>query len=254
MPRKKPARLPSVEPGIAQRLRAEGHFQSSVDYKHGSLGEPSELSTCLPVFSHDDVQGVSEVFDESLRLPAALGVRHSTDSEGELQVQSVEEIIGLARRQVQARKPWREEIDDAILEKRRQADLQERVDRSHLIILPDNRVRTMDTQLSRRVRAQLLGEEDAGEAQQAPLTRKREEVKANPRRVRNPWYLPPSEWFASKVAKDTAEREGANVHVEVQEIAEDVPRRLTQREKETLPIVEAYRQHMKGSRLPRFLQ
>merc|ERR1719356_546698 len=130
----------------------------------------------------------------------------------------------------------------------------------------------MDAQISRRVRAQLMGEEEVPEPAPLPPQRRPDEGRGGPkgpRRPRNPWYLPPSTWYSSKAAKDVSDGNSGSFPYDSQILGEgssglppsdeadpggDGPHRLTQREKETLQIVEAYKQHMKGSRLPHFLQ
>lgn len=269
MPRKKPQQYPTRVNDVClterARLRSAG-----VDLQSSPLpGEPSELSTCLPAsVSQDEVRSISEVLNRSLDAPLSLGTGPSSATV-EWVVQSKEDILRDAKRCVQERKPWREEVDDASLERRRLSDRQDRVDRGYLIILPDNRVRSMDTQLSRRVRAQLFNEEEVPEAPQlgAPAQRRQEENKPRgPKRMRNPWYLPASSWYANTARKDPGKRESGRFPYDTLLRGEDGPPStapaaedqetagLTQRDKETLQIVEAYRQHMKGSRLPHFLQ
>lgn len=274
MPRKKPQAPKSARGAdifLSERARLDF---ARADLQRSSLlgNEPSDLSTCLPAsISVGDVKSLSEALDRSLDISAALGPGRGDTGENEWDVQSQEEILRTARRCVQEKKPWREEVDDASLERRRQTD---RIDRGYLIILPDNRVRPMDAQLSRRVRAQLLGEEEVPEVPALAAAPRRQEEKKprGPRRMRNPWYLSPGEWFAKNAATDPGKGEvgrfpydqmlrgeapaksGASVVADEQEPSGDGPHRLTQREKETLQIVEAYKQHMKGSRLPHFLQ
>uniref|UniRef100_A0A7S2NHD1 Uncharacterized protein n=1 Tax=Zooxanthella nutricula TaxID=1333877 RepID=A0A7S2NHD1_9DINO len=131
----------------------------------------------------------------------------------------------------------------------------------------------MDTQISRRVRAQLLGEEDVTETAPQPPARAREDGRPKgPRRVRNPWYLPPETWYSKSAATDPGEGRGGGFPYADQilgggqagsgggagkasdegEAGGDRP--LTQRETDSLEIVQAYKQYMKGSRLPHFLQ
>jgi len=237
-------------------------FRESSSLRAGM--EQSEFSTCLPnSISHDDVQSLHEGLDKSLESSSGLG---------NWEVQSKEDILAEVRQHVQAQKPWREELDDDIFEKRRTSERRERMDRGYLIILPDNRVRAMDTMLSKRVRAQLLDEQENTEMTSPSAWHRRpdENKPRGPRRFRNPWYLPPSSWYSNKAAKDDLEGQGGSFPydsqilrgeratgtgaADEQDASGDGPHQLTQREKETLHVVEAYKQHMKGSRLPHFLQ
>jgi len=194
------------------------------------------------------------------------------------EVQSPEDILKEVRRAVLDRRPWHreEDLDDAFLERRRR---NERGDGGFHIILPDNRVRAVEDQLGSRVRAELLGE-DAVEPVAPPLPRRpgrpEDGRPKGPRRHRNPWYLPATHWYDPEAQKDpNAERGGGfpydsqilsggeaePPHVEEQERGGDAGsggdgpvRALTRRDKETLQIIDAYKQYMKGHRLPHFLQ
>lgn len=225
-------------------------------------------------FGSDDAQkpsvaGALDSPQSSLALSTSRRAPHSSrisaenpslrsDASG-WQVQSVEDIIKDARQSVQVRHLQRIELDDAALERRRQSAQEQ--DQSFLIILPDNRVRSIEDHISSRVRALLL-EEDEPEA--APVAPKAAKTAAS-RKARAPWYLPPKTWFSGKVGIDPNEKAsggfpydsvilGISPSTQEQELSTDAPRRLTMRDKESLQIVEAYRHYMKGSRLPHFLQ
>merc|ERR1711920_764325 len=167
-------------------------------------------------------------------------------------------------------------MGDAALERRRQIERQDRIDRGYHIILPDNRVRAMEDQLSRRVRAQLLDEDEGPEPQPPAPPKKSSQdeclAKVGRRKVRNPWYQPANTWY-SKAAKDTGELRGGGFPYDSQILRSDADgnanvnenqdgtgdgRALTNSEKKTLQIVDAYRVYMrdvmKGARLPHFLQ
>jgi len=245
-----------------------------------------------PNAAFDSAQASAQASDLSTTLPSS---RESRRLEGEFSadfqqtsdgddwiVQTPEEIINEVRRSVQARKPWREEIDEEALEEKRKNEKQERVDRGFHIILPDNRVRAMEDQLSRRLRAQLLGEEEDDEAapevstanpQLTAAQRREERARGLRPKARNPWYLPPKIWYSGKVGKDpnqissggfpydaqimgdaAAPKPPHNEEQETRSYDDGVPRQLTKRDKETLQIVEHYKNYMKGQRLPHFLQ
>lgn len=293
MQRKRPVKLPPCGRGGGSQVNNRG---GSVGDSRGHVSDQFDLSTCLPAsISRDEVRSFSEVLDKSLELPLGPFAGSVLGGASEWEVQTKDDILKEVRQHVQAQKPWREEYDDAVFERRRQAERLESADRGCLIILPDNRVRAMDTQISRRVRAQLLGEEEVPEPPSwAAQQRRQEESRPKgPKRVRNPWYLPPHTWFSNKAANDAGEGQTGSFPYDGQilrgeshatttsgttasgrggggggsgagggqaaeegggELGGDGPHRLTQREKETLQIVEAYKQHIKGSRLPHFLQ
>mmetsp|Transcript_22931 Transcript_22931/g.42491 ORF Transcript_22931/g.42491 Transcript_22931/m.42491 type:complete len:294 (+) Transcript_22931:76-957(+) len=227
----------------------------------------SDLSTTLPSSSREEGRTVSRDFAYESRD----GFSATRDSSAEdWQVQSPEEIIRDVKRYVHAMKPWRQELDDSILEKRRYQEKQDRLDRVFHILLPDNRVRAMEDELSTRVRGQILDDEEPKvEPVAAPPPQQRrllEDIKAKGhKKVKNPWYMPAASWHKNTAAENTGDvRETfpyANVILglgeepkskSVDEQAD--PRELTVHQKETLGIVEAYKQYMKGSRLPHFLQ
>mmetsp|Transcript_19040 Transcript_19040/g.38446 ORF Transcript_19040/g.38446 Transcript_19040/m.38446 type:complete len:276 (-) Transcript_19040:101-928(-) len=274
MPKKKPARPSAAASTGSAILGGSASGFASKEYRSNQFDTVG--TTCLPSsISRDDVRGYSDVLDRSMEVPFGPGSSKQGASV-DWQVQSQDEIIKEVRQFVQAQKPWREEFDESVLERRREAERQERVDRGFMIILPDNRVRAIDTHLSARVHAQLLGEEEVPEPAPLPPPRpRRQDDSKKPRtarKFRNPWYLPPSSWFSNNAAHDPGAHQDGSFPYDTQIFrsesasyagggigqsedgeAGDGPHRLTQREKETLQIVEAYKQHMKGSRLPHFL-
>merc|ERR1711908_145503 len=70
-------------------------------------------------------------------------------------VSSPEEVLRDVKKFVRERRPWLQEVDDALLEKRRGEE--RAAGGACFVILPDNRVRCMDDQLDWRIKAQLLG-------------------------------------------------------------------------------------------------
>ncbi|CAK0846508.1 unnamed protein product, partial [Prorocentrum cordatum] len=115
-------------------------------------------------------------------------------------------------------------------------------------------------QLSARVRARLLDQIGSGpsEPPRAPRPpRRRPQADSRPRappKPRTPWYLPPDKWFSKEASGETGEggsvgfpydgRYNARTAALDQDGgAEGGP--PSQREKESLQIVEAYRQYMR---------
>merc|ERR1719413_268132 len=105
----------------------------------------------------EEMRHLSQLVDSSLDMPSIFG-SSGDPSATDWEVQSPEAIIQEVKQRVHERKPWRHELDESVLERRRQNERQGRLERGYHIILPDNRVRAMEDQLSKRVRAQLLGE------------------------------------------------------------------------------------------------
>ena len=146
-----------------------------------------------------------------------------------MQVQSADEIIQEVRTHVFKQKPWRGEYDESVLT-RRASERQEFFDRSFHIILPDNRVRAVEDRLSRRIRAQLLGESDVGGSDASMVNGvgaaatsawgqghsivasarfgESKERPKRPIRPRNPWYLPPNSWHTGAAAGDGVSGDG----------------------------------------------
>jgi len=189
-------------------------------------------------------------------------------------------------------KPLNDGRDDDILQRRRPGE-ENHAGSSYYIVLPENGVPAVEAFLSSRVRAELLNEEFAAEQPlQEPLHSPgrflEDDSRAKQRtRPRNPWYLPPSAWYSGAAPgspssdgragsqlddiagsgreedsedSDSSDDEPGSLSQEEKEESEERrrkkerPRALTQLEKDTLPIVEAYRQSLKGQRLPHFLQ
>lgn len=167
------------------------------------------------------------------------------------QVQSPQEVLQEAKENVRRRRPGEELLDDHQLEL-----LSRPQDKSHRgchIILPDNRVRAMEDQLSARVRARLLDEgKGPMETPRAPRPqRRRPQAESRPRappKPRTPWYLPPTQWFNKEGTGENDEGGGGfpydgRYKAAEQDGAEGGP--LSQKEKDSLQIVEAYKQYMK---------
>lgn len=183
----------------------------------------SDLSTAVPFSS--SLAGTSR---SPLEAEASASLLASSDADWN--VQSAEEIIAEVKRCVQARKPWREEVDEALLMEKRNRERQEGIDGSFQIILPDNGVRSMEDQLSRRLRAQLLGEEDLGPEPplQAP---KQEESKAKAgsrKNRRTPWYLHPKVWFSGEMGKDPSEEDSKGFPYDTQILGEGTAKKKTE--------------------------
>jgi len=342
MPRKKPHELPKLNSTFST---------SRDDLKRASPGYASLSTTHGPdisSLSEEDVRNLSHFVDSSLDMPSIFGAGTESDT-SEWNIQSQAEILEEVKKAVHSRKPWRKELDDSVLEQRQHDERQGRMDRGYHIILPDTRVRTIDDQLSRRVRAQLLGEPLAEQTLTAPQSARArlQDERKNASKFNNPWYMKSRAWFdkqerndasalvkfgadgktyycgrnvgkdilsetdgicgpnngkrslsrdqhtvgtgmsmypqcrsceryqeeMDQAGKDSAEgqggglgfpydahilktegRYGKNVEADYSHLPEDEHRPLTQKEKETLPCVEAYKVFLKGQRLPHFLQ
>lgn len=264
MPRKKRA-----QPVLSQAGSAAVYGSLEPSLQHGADDFLESTTMGLSGMSRDEVQNISHFMDSSLEMPSMFSAG-ATESVDEWQVQSVEAIIQDVKQRVHERKPWRKELDDEVLERRRQNERQGRLDRGYHIILPDNRVRAMEDQLSRRVRAELLGEEvpvETATAVPPANTRRAEASKAKAvRKGGNPWYLPSKSWYSKSATKD-GESQGLGFPYDSQILKTDGlyatacdndlvvakvvdgdgdARPLTQRDKETLQIVDDYRAYMKG--------
>lgn len=290
MPKKKPAvKLPQVDgasprslDGTLDQVGAGDLKQRRVlwdpstlpDDEASTCQEPSEVSTALPAsISREDARNISEALERAVQVPStfAAGVVGLT---GDWEVQSPEEIIHEVQKRVQERTPWSGSFDDSAMEKRRETERKTRLDHACHILLPDNRVRAMEEQLSRRVRAQLLDEEEPPEPapqpthHRTPRGQKKETGKPKKKVVRNPWYLPAKTWYDPKANMDTSEGAGGGFPYDSQSRPEpareeeedagagsdDKPRYLTRKDKESLQSVQAFVSFMKGQRLPYFLQ
>ncbi|CAK8997915.1 unnamed protein product, partial [Durusdinium trenchii] len=80
------------------------------------------------------------------------------------------------------------------------------------IILPDNRVVAVESQLSRRLVDELLGNAPKLQLMVPPERAKSKgdevylgESQKSPRKMRNPWYLPPKVWYSGEMGKDPNE-------------------------------------------------
>lgn len=188
-------------------------------------------------------------------------------SEGrEWDVQVPGEIIREAKQLVLERRCQVDDLDDEATLDRFWLN---QIDEGRMRVrMPNNRMLSADAFLCRSVRDDLHGESsDNGLVQTSPTSRHSPQ---QPRRPRNPWYLPPATWYSEATGRSTAGRHaarssrrsgrisgpansGPNSHRTSPE-HEDRPRALTESDKATLRIVEAYRQSLKGQRLPHFLQ
>ena len=158
----------------------------------------------------------------SSRNPFDADISELLASKDDWSVQEPKQIIQEAKKSVQVRKPWR--IDEAIEVKREAED----ADGGCHIILPNNRVVAVESQLSRRLVDELLGNvpretKKASTAQEDEVdfkvlsakSRRRQapdevylgdESKKSPsRKIRNPWYLPPQLWYSGQMGKDPNE-------------------------------------------------
>eukprot|EP00930_Biecheleria_cincta_P034014 TRINITY_DN23542_c0_g2_i1.p1 TRINITY_DN23542_c0_g2~~TRINITY_DN23542_c0_g2_i1.p1 ORF type:complete len:246 (+),score=48.61 TRINITY_DN23542_c0_g2_i1:59-796(+) len=243
---KKSVKLPGVR-GATPRGR------DFLDSRHSA--DVSDLSTAIPLSS--SLAGTSR---SPLEAEVSASLLASRD---DWNVQSAEEIIAEVKRCVQARKPWREEVDEAEMMEKRNRERQEGIDGSFQIILPDNGVRSMEDQLSRRLRAQLLGEEDLGSdalaaSFQAPKQEEGKGKAGGRKNLRTPWYLHPKVWFSGEMGKDPSEEDSKGFPYDTLILGEGAAKKKTEDALDKMikesAFVEAYKQHMQGSRLPHFLQ
>jgi hypothetical protein len=196
-------------------------------------------------------RGTQKLLDDSLKLVNG-GVHHTSQQQGdEWEVQSPEQILEEVRQTVQTRKPWRELADDSLLEKK------SLVDKGAHIPLPDIRVRLMEDELSLRVRCELLDEPIP------PLAPVKKSPKIKPketRKVQTPWYIPAKKWYELQDKSENPEEGSANFpyanliwNLSDKKEEPSEAKQLAQFNKETLSMVESYKQFMKGNRLPHFL-
>jgi len=281
-------RLPQVSgamPGRGSQVEVEDARPSRRTGSR-SVGETSveDSDILLPGrLSQAEAQRLTEFLDASIDMPPSYsgeGLGLADDSSSTRSGSSrtgTEEVLRDVRRAVLQRHGVNpdEDFDTIGLERNpRSTTLPGGVH----IVLPDNRVRAVEDQLSRRVRAELLGDDAGSElpAKTTPRTKRPQEGRPTPRRPRNPWYLPPSAWHNPEALKDPAaeprggfpydsqilkngEAESASFDDQERDAnggGDGQARVLTKREKETLKIVEEYRNYMKakGHRLPHFLQ
>lgn len=288
MPKKKPSNLPPIDgssprsppwsaqsTGSAVGYREKDERRVSWDedafeklaqaktFKSLQGLSQSEPSTAGPLdMSRDEARGISMMLDDSLHAASGKSAAPATVNAGDnWEVQSPDEIIGDVTQYVHAKKPWRRKLDDSFLEHKHN-DRLDRLERGFHIILPDNRVRVMEDELSFRVRC-LLQDVDPEDALPPPQPRRPENSKPKNNKMRqNPWYLKPRCWY-DKTSKD-------NPNAESTEKSNDFPyantilnvpggepkMELTPLQKENIAIVEPYKAWMKkdGHRLPHFLQ
>lgn len=282
MPKKKKASelppLPGASPPGSARsartlyARGLGDSQRRVfwdpDLTKASTGEgpsQSEPSTAASLgVLRDDARSISQQFDSSLQAASAFSVAPDSSNNAEdWAVQNPKDIIMEVVQCVHERKPWRPKLDDSILNQKHN-ERQDRQDRGFHIILPDNRVRVMEDELSFRVRCSLLDIDPSEAEQPAPPSRSDKSKAKNSRMRQNPWYLKPGRWYSPseklKLENNEEDRNDfpyANVILNLQEEpiregekkVEKPP--LTTFQKENLDMYKAY---MKGLRLPHFLQ
>lgn len=268
-------RLPQVpgsklKHGISDMSTSIGGSKFTVP---ASLGL-SELSGPGASMSLEEAVGLSQLLDSAFELPKDFDTVGGLCDDA-LAISSPETILRDVKKYVRERNPHLEEVDDALLERRRK---EERSDPGCLIILPDNRVRSVGDQLNRRIRATLLGE-DIPETPIAPPPKRVEEQKKDGfKRIRNPWYIDSKHWYSADAMRSADDDQDVNPYeslakanattdeasTEVKELIENSddkeggrPRRLTEHDKETLPIVDSYRRFVirdAGARLPHFLR
>lgn len=212
----------------------------------------------------------------SSRNPFDADISELLASKDDWSVQEPSEIIQEAKKSVQARKPWRSE--EATKVKR---DLEDAVEGCH-IILPDNRVVAVESQLSRRLVDELLG--NVPREMKKVLTSQEEEVdfklpskprrrqapdevylgdeskKSPQKKMRNPWYLPPKVWYSGQMGKDPNEDLGLGFPYDTF-LGESRPARPLEEEpavmdKDISVFLETAKKHFQasGHRLPHFLQ
>jgi len=276
MPKKKKVgELPPVHgPGSARTVGPTGFYKAKderrVSWSDGleaSLPTTaySEPSTTVPLdMSRDDAIGLSQRLDDSLHLASGHSIAPDTiNASDNWDIQTPDEIIQDVTQFIHTRKPWRPKLDDSILEQKHN-ERQDRLERGFHIILPDNRVRVMEDELSWRVRSSLLDmdPESAPAHWKPPESRRSERDPRNAKhliRMRaNPWYLKAQSWYCNKEkldAESAAQRSNdfpyANV---ILNIPSPPKAELTPFQKENIGIVEPYKAYMKGNRLPHFLQ
>lgn len=266
MPSKRPVKLPKVstprDPGLGAPSPRSPTLLASL-----GEGDPTvRFSNKEDSVPRERARKLAEALDTSFDLPPGL---KASLAENDWKVQSPQEILAEVRQRVQELKPWREALDEGLLDAQRQGQSD---DRGALIILPDTRIRSVEEDLSRRVRAQLLGEPLSAEPSSATPRKPIAEKKARgPRKVRNPWYLPAKSWYVRQGAKDGVEREGfpyengaaapsqmSSEGGDAEWAGEDAVRG-SPKDKDAQQVIEEYRLYMKqdknaGHRLPHFLQ
>jgi len=216
----------------------------------------SEPSTAAPLgMSRDDARSISQLLDDSLQV--GFGANADVNTGDSWEIQSPDDIIRDVTQYVESRKPWRTKLDDSVLEKRHN-ERQDRLERGFHIILPDNRVRLMEDELSYRTRATLL-DMDPEDAPPPTPPRRPSKSKAKSQKMKqNPWYLKPGSWYA---LKDPAKEERLNdfpyanviLNLPDEPKTEEPPDRGQPNFQQDNFTVNAYKHYMKGNRLPHFL-
>mmetsp|Transcript_7362 Transcript_7362/g.16108 ORF Transcript_7362/g.16108 Transcript_7362/m.16108 type:complete len:252 (-) Transcript_7362:77-832(-) len=208
MPSKKPLTLPGI---IGASPRGEpasaGHGARRESIPRSGRRQKADY----PRKEQQDRFTAAHQLDLEPDSPTVLQAPEATADDMDPEVQDVQDIIQEVRKLVHTQKPWRGEYDEAVLERRAISERQEFYDRSFHIILPDNRVRAVEDRLSRRIRAQLLGEPEPS-ADQAGTLRFAESGLHSPRRAqarpRAPWYLPAHSWYNRSSSKDVLGADG----------------------------------------------
>lgn len=288
-PRAMPKKLPAVQkPQASERSLSLVDAGALAFKRNGVWQVPSESRSSSGSFrstvghqvkaplalSMDEAEHLSIMLDNTLEVPVdpVLGsAGMASTSFEEWGSQTPQEIIQEAKALLHERFGV---LDDSVLEKQKTEEPPQ-LDKSSLIVLPDNRVRSMEDRVSDRMRALLLHEEEVPEElkETAPAASMASRRPSDSKRkaVRNPWYIPPTDWYSEK-AIQMAAKEGSEVfpYDALSEVVEDEPppgtaiegegepRRLTKQDRETLHICDAYRKHLDSHkpklRRPHFLQ
>ncbi|CAK8987042.1 Hypothetical protein SCF082_LOCUS808 [Durusdinium trenchii] len=219
----------------------------------------------------------SSIGEKSSRNPFEADFAELLASKDDWSIQAPEEIIEEAKRTVQGRKPWRGgTTDETLLQTKREPE--DSADGGCHIILPDNRVVAVESQLSRRLVDELLGNvpPERAKSKEDELEfkvpshgkhRRRQgdevylgESQKSPRKMRNPWYLPPKVWYSGEMGKDPNEDLGLGFPYDTY-LGEVRPKRAQEEEpptfeKDISAFLETTKKHFQaqGHRLPHCLQ
>lgn len=231
------------------------------DWWDPKMKEPEDFDECEDGLDHIGLSRGSMKLLDGIDTPKLVdpmaqveeasesSTRDSFTASDDWHVQSTAQILEDVRHVVEIRHPWRVPLDDSLLER------QSWLEHGAHIPLPDLRVRLMEDQLSLRVRCELLDMEIP-----PPPPPKAKPIK-KARKLPNPWYLPAHKWYSNDKLDDSEERAADFPYANMIWNMSDGPpsdeppdaRQLTQAQKENLGIVDAYKQYMKGHRLPHFL-
>jgi len=160
-------------------------------------GIMSQSESSIPLdITGVDARNISQLLENSLHVGSGFGSAPDSNADS-WDIQGPDDIIKDVMRHVELRKPWRPKLDDSILDKKHN-DAQDRMEHGFHIILPDNRVRLMEDELSYRTRASLLDMEVQDAPPPTPPMRpKQSDVKSKKMKA-NPWYLKPATWYTLK--------------------------------------------------------